>query len=478
MSFLDQLAFGPGGDRRAWAKILLIALAALALAAGLLYYLVSGDYAFLRASVLTGAPTGAYNSLGERLAALANKKHGHLKVVVTAGSVENIARLAGENGRCVPAFAFVQDGVPVPAEAGLTTLGRLPQPESLFLLARRGRAIMTFNDLKGDSVGIGPEGSGTAYLMQQLLQNSDLGDLNLKPSNHDLEAQAKLVRDGELDVAAFVMSENAEMVRTLANKYDLEIVAPSDIEGLVARDKWLSLGRIPAGYYDVAKPIPATDKLVAQVDTLVMTNACVHRAERVAFLMLLSAEFPNFVRSNPPPSAKSQDSAPLADEAREFFATGEPEVADKYFPWLVNLMSPAYWIYLAMAATILLNAVGAYSRFRLWRIDANRGILESRLRALAHPGFTEQQLNAFAARGVTREQIKALPPEAVIQTPKDRKAAEDLMRDFDALRALCEDQLRSLVTPMGREMYYRYQEWLIDESKAALAALLRRPPPV
>jgi hypothetical protein len=31
------------------------------------------------------------------------------------------------------------------------------------------------------------------------------------------------------------------------------------------------------------------------------------------------------------------------------------------------------------------------------------------------------------------------------------------------------------VTPMGREMYYRYQEWLIDESKAALAALLRQP---
>ena len=56
----------------------------------------------------------------------------------------------------------------------LTTLGRLPQPETLFLMARRGRAISTFNDLKGNSVGIGPEGSGTAYLMQQLLQNSDL----------------------------------------------------------------------------------------------------------------------------------------------------------------------------------------------------------------------------------------------------------------------------------------------------------------
>jgi TRAP-type uncharacterized transport system substrate-binding protein len=477
MSFLDQLAFGPGGDRKAWARGLLAGLALLALAGGLLYYTVSGDYAFLRASIFTGSPTGAYHALGERLAARALKKNGHLKVVATAGSVENIARLAGENGRCVPAFAFVQDGVPVPADAGLQTLGRVPQPESLFLMARRGRAIVTFNDLKGDSVGIGPEGSGTAYLMQQLLQNSDLSGLDLKPSNHDLEAQARLVRDGELDLAAFVMNENAEMVRTFVNKYDLEIVAPSDIEGLVARDKSLRLGRIPAGFYDVAKPIPAADKLVAQVDTLVMTNACVHRAERVAFLMLLSEEFPNFVRVNPPPSAKSQDTAPLADEAREFFASGQPEIADKYFPWLVNLMSPAYWIYLAMAATILLNAVGAYSRFRLWRIDANRGILEARLKALAHPGLAEQPIKAPAVPGLTREQIKALPPETVIQTPEDRKAAEDLMKDFEALRRLCEDQLKSLVTPMGREMYYRYQEWLIDESKATLAVLLRQSKP-
>ena len=145
----------------------------------------------------------------------------------------------------------------------------------LLLLARRGRAIDTFEDLKGASVGIGPDGSGTTYLMRQLLENSDLRDLDLKPSNHDLEAQAEMVRDGQLDLAAFVMTANAELIRTLAKTYDLEIVAPADIEGLAARDKWLRLGKIPAGFYDVAKPIPATDKLVAQVDTLIMTNACV-----------------------------------------------------------------------------------------------------------------------------------------------------------------------------------------------------------
>jgi TRAP-type uncharacterized transport system substrate-binding protein len=315
-------------------------IAVLAVAIGVLYLTVSGDFAFLRASLYTGTPMGEYHAIGERLAARALKKNGRLRVVATAGSIENIARLVDQNGRCVRAFAFVQDGLPVAADAGLQTLGRMPQPESLLIFARRGRGFTTFNELKGASVGIGPDGSGTHYLMQQLLGNSDLKGLDLRPSNHDLEAQAELVRDGQLDLAAFVMNENAEFIRTLTNKYDLEIVALADMEGLVARDKWLRLGKIPAGFYHIGKPIPATDKFVAQVDTLIMTNACVHRAERLAFLTLLSEEFPSFVRNNPPPSAKSEDLAPLANEARQFFANGQPELADRYFPWLVNLMSP------------------------------------------------------------------------------------------------------------------------------------------
>ena len=461
MSFLDQLAFGPGRDRKAWIRVLLLALAILALAAGILYLTVAGDFAFLKASIYTGAPTGQYHAIGDRLAARALKKNGHLRVVATAGSVDNIARLVGENGACTPAFAFVQDGLMVPADAGLQMLGRLPQPESLLLFARRGRAVGTFNDLKGASIGVGPEKSGTDYLMRQLMESSDLKGLDLKPSNHDLGAQAELVRDGQLDLAAFVMNENAPLIRELVSKYDLEIVAPADIEGLVARDKWLHVGRIPAGFYDVARPLPATDKLVAQVDTLIMTNACVHRAERLAFLMLLSEEFPSFARNNPPPAAKSQDQAPLADEARQFFANGEPELADRYFPSLVNLMSPAYWIYLAMAVTVLFNASTAYSRFRLWRIDANRGILEQRLKALTGPGLT-------------REQVKALPPEAVIKTPQDRQAAETLLEDLETLSRRCQAQLSSFVTPMGVEMYYRYQESLIEDAMATVLSFLRR----
>ena len=125
-------------------------------------------------------------------------------------------------------------------------------------------------------------------------------------------------------------------------------------------------------------------------------------------------------------------------------------------------MSPAYWIYLAMVVTILLNASEIYSRFRLWRIDANREMLESRLKALTDPPLT-------------RDQVKTLPADATIRTPQDREAARVLMKDMETLRDRCQAQLQSYVTPMGSEMYYRYQELLIEEAIASLAALVGRP---
>jgi len=42
------------------------------------------------------------------------------------------------------------------------------------------------------------------------------------------------------------------------------------------------------------------------------------------------------------------------------------------------------------------------------------------------------------------------------------------------LRARCQRYAASIVTPMGDEMFYRYQESLIDEATTTLALLLQR----
>ena len=116
--------------------------------------------------------------------------------------------------------------------------------ELLLLLARRGRAFTTFHDLEHASIGVGPEGSGSSYLIRELFMMPDLELLNVKLSNHALTEQAELVADRKLDVAAMVMQEDAELLRHLIQNYNLEIVAPDDLEGLLARHAWLGHGRI------------------------------------------------------------------------------------------------------------------------------------------------------------------------------------------------------------------------------------------
>jgi hypothetical protein len=396
------------------------------------------------------------------LADRAKREHGTLTVIPTAGSIENVSRLASVSGRC-EMFALIQDGTPVPADARFELLGRLPAPEALLLLGRTGHAFHTLHDLRGASIGIGPQGSGTAYLMQQLFADADLRSLDVHLSNHGLPEQAKLVAENKLDLAAFVMQEDAEFLDAVIRQYDLDIVAPADLQGLIARYPWLSLGHIPAGRYDLVRPIPATDKRVVRLRTLLIASPCAQRADRIALLMLAAAELPGFVRDNPPNTTAPATALPLAREAHQFFLTGEPELADRYFPWLVNLMSPAYWVYLVMAVTVLFNMLRAFSRFRLWRIDASREKLETELKHLVDPTLTHAQM-------------RSVPGEQAIASPERRAAAKDIMERLQALRARCQRQTNSFVTPMGDEMFYRYQQSLIDEAATTLAALLRRAP--
>ena len=445
-------------------RVLLLIVAAVAIAALASIFGIARDYNYLRASLLTGTPGGKYHALGTSLAARASRGHGSLKVVPTAGSVDNVSRLAENRGSCNATFAFLQDGTPVPADAQLEVLGRLPETESLLLLRRRDRTFATFADLRGASIGIGPEGSGTAYLMRQLFEDRDLRDLDVRLSQHELGEQIELVAQGHLDLAAVVMGEDAEFVQSAIRQNNLDIAAPRELEGLVTRHPWLELGRIPAGRYDLERPTPSADRLVAHVDTLVVADSCARRAERVALLTLLSAELPGFLRSNPPRSTGSATALPLAPEARQFFVTGEAEMADRYFPWLVNLMSPVYWVYLVMAVTVLFNAMRGFSRFRLWRIDTAREKLKSRVDELTGPDFSRTD-----------------PPKQALAAPDARANARNTMEQLTKLRARCQRYTGSVVTPMGDEMFYRYQESLINELMTTLAAVptlasLAKPP--
>jgi hypothetical protein len=105
----------------------------------------------------------------------------------------------------------------------------------------------------------------------------------------------------------------------------------------------------------------------------------------------------------------------------------------------------------------------AFSRFRLWRIDAAREKLETTLKHLVDPALTHAQM-------------RAVPADSVMAVPERRAAAQAILEQLLALRARCQRQTSSLVTPMGDEMFYRYQQSLIDEAATTVGALLQQSP--
>jgi TRAP-type uncharacterized transport system substrate-binding protein len=462
MDAANPLARPPRAWRgKALARVSLLLVVGALVAALAAAFGIARDYGYLQASMLTGSAGGQYHALASRLAERAAREHGSLTAVATAGSIENVDRLAGGGGRCAEMFALIQDGTPVPAGARLELLGRLPEPESLLLLGRTGRGFGNVADLRGATIGIGPDGSGTAYLMKQLFADADLRGLDLRLSHHELSEQARLVAEGKLDLAAFVMQENAEFLGNVIRRHGLDIVAPSDLHGLVARYPWLSVGQIPAGRYDLVHPVPATDKPGrAPANPADCQPVCPargsHRAAHVGrggAAQLRPRQSAKVHGTRLGAAARTRGAAILPDRrARDrrpiFPVAGEPDVAG-----LLGL--PGH------GRDDPVQPDEGYSRFRLWRIDAAREKLETALKELVDPSLTHAQMRAVAG-------------EQVMASPERRAAAQEIMDRLAALRARCQRQTNSIVTPMGDEMFYRYQQSLIDDAATTLGALLPR----
>lgn len=436
----------------------LIVVVAGVLAALAARYSISIDYDYLRSRILTGPAEGNYFDIATRLAHRASSAGGRLEVVVTDGSAENVQRLSVGQG-CQADFAFVQDGTSL-VGADVELIGRLPEQETVLLFARHGAGLDRLAQLKGKSIGVGPAGSGTTELFNQLFADPHLASLEINFRNFSYREQLDRLESGDLDIAAFVISEDAPILKKSLSNRGFDLIAPRGIEGLFSRFPWLETGEIKAGRFDPMQPVPSLNVPVARVNTLVLATRCAGRAERVALLTLLADEFPGFLAVNPPKAIGSVPAPALSPTARQFFLAGEPQVADRYLPWLVNLLSPVYWAYFAMALTVLFNGKRVASRYRLSRLDTGRQ-------------KAQRALEALVGEGLTHEQMREKRREGKLGTV-DPAALAAVRADFIRIKEMCRAQASSSFTPMGDELYYRYQEHLCSEAITTITAISDR----
>jgi hypothetical protein len=268
-----------------------------------------------------------------------------------------------------------------------------------------------------------------------------------------MDEQIGMLERGELDLGAMVIDENTERLMELVRDRHLQIVDIPSAEVFARRLPFTRAGVIRAGTYDPVHVLPAEDKRVIQVETLVVGNGTASWSATQGLITVLLTEFPDFVQLNR--GSMNRTGLPMAPAAQSYFDNNGPDVLGVYAPWLVDLLPTARWIQLVFGISILFNAMAFAHRFRLWRIDARRVRLESRLPEIF-------------GHGVTVGEIAAMEPEEHQHDVEMAARLDRLVEDFGTLLERCRKHSLSVLVPMGQEMGYRYQEVLIVDWLRAL----------
>ena len=310
---------------RALKTVLLLAVLA-AIAFGIAFYGRNPDLSHVKVAFLSGTERGNYYAVVQKMAAEAKRHRGRVDNIATAGSVENIDKLAAGKASCSVHFALVQDGLPWPSDDSFELIGRLPRSESLVLVGRNADEISKVQDFRGKRIGIGPAGSGTEYVARSVL--TQLTGLDIKASTHPLVEQLAKLESGELDLAAMVIDTDAQLLVEAVRDHNLQVVDMPGAEALANRLPFARVGRIEAGHYDPIRQLPSTDKRVIQIDTLVIGNGCARESATQGVITLLKYVFPDFVRVNR--DRANLTGLQLASAAASYYNDGGPDPVGAY----------------------------------------------------------------------------------------------------------------------------------------------------
>ena len=287
----------------------------------------------------TGPEGGAYHEVGARYREILAQAGVELRLLPTAGALENLARL--RDPRSGVSVGFLQGGTTNEKDSpDLASLGTVFY-EPLWFFYRDVHLGRGLEGLRGRRISIGPEGSGSRALSLELLARNGISErfaelLPLTPQ----AAGDKLLR-GEIDAALMLTSWDSPVVRRLMAADRVDLVSFPRADAYVALYPFLNKVVAPAGVGDLAKSRPPTDVVLLAPKASLAVRRDLHPA--IEYLLLDAAvqihSGPGiFQKAGQFPAAESID-LPLSNEARQFYKTGRPFL-QRYLPfWLAVLLA-------------------------------------------------------------------------------------------------------------------------------------------
>lgn len=292
----------------------------------------------LKIVMATGSKEGAYYRYAQRYAELLKQEGVTLEIRSTKGSVENLKLLNDEDSDVY--VALVQSGIADPAKCekleSLCSLYREP----LWIFYRGTETIDRLTQLAGKKVAIGPEGSGTRAIAQQLLQANEIDDTQaeLIPISGNDAAQA--LHNGEVDAAFFVAGMDAAYIQTLAKDPEIKLAKLAQTEAYLKRFRFLSAVTIHSGLFDLKNNIPSHDTVLMAPAATLVAHDSLHPA-LIPLLLKVATKVHRggdlLSSGNEFPSTSFLD-LPLNEDAEHFFKFGPP-VLQRILPfWLASLV--------------------------------------------------------------------------------------------------------------------------------------------
>ena len=331
-----------------------------------------------------GTPGSDYDLLGRRYQTILKRSGVDLRLVSSAGGVENLRRLS--DPRSGVSICFAQGGLTSDTQSpGLESLGTMfYEPFWFFSRVPVGQHS---DGLRGKKVSIGREGGGGRALSVQFLalNGIDQASAELLPLSA-AEASKALLR-GNIDAATMVSSWDGQGIRELLGSSDVNLVGFERADAYIALYPYLSKLVLPAGVGNMATNRPPADVNLIAVKASLIVRRDLHPA--IQYLLLKAAteihSAPGlFQRAGQFPAAERGD-LPLSEEAHQFYRSGPPFL-QRYLPfWLAVLVSRLLLLSIpvtAIAYPLLSFAPALYAwsvMRRVFRIYAELMLIETEL---------------------------------------------------------------------------------------------------
>jgi TRAP transporter TAXI family solute receptor len=333
----------------------------------------------------TGTAGSDFDQFGREYQAILKRAGVQLRLVPSAGSVENLARLNDPRSGVAVAFA----------QGGLTTEAKSPDLESLgtvfyqpfWLFVRRGISLARPEDLRGKRVAAGPDGSGTQVMAKKFLSLNGIDESTLQIVPLPATEAGEALTRGEIDAAAMVASWDTPIVHRLLASPDINIVGAPRADAYVALDPYLTKLVLPTGVGDLASNRPPNDVTLVATQASLIVRKDLHPA--VQYLLLEAAteihsDAGLFRKAGEFPAPAPVD-LPISKDARQFYKSGSPFL-QRYLPYGLAVLASRLLLLLipviGVAYPLLRMAPALYGwsmRRRIFRLYGELKYIETEL---------------------------------------------------------------------------------------------------